>query len=133
MKARGLIWAIVPLFAVCCVSTGTRGDDDGGATDTDLDTDTDVDTDSDTDSDTDTDTDTDSDTDTGPGPFVLGCSDATREGFVTLGEYPLIAACNGAWSIAGIFDMPVSCERQAGNDGHGQHREGGQSEVHITL
>lgn len=47
-----------------------------------------------------------------------GCADATREGFVDLPAFPALAACSGAWSIAGLRpDPPVSCTRAAGNDG----------------
>ncbi|MCK9463451.1 MAG: hypothetical protein M0R80_27845 [Proteobacteria bacterium] len=122
--------ALLAGFGCSHASTAVGGDGDGDAdtdTDTDADTDTDGDTDTDTDGDTDTDTDTDADTDTdsdadGGGTETEtegapGCSDGTREGFVNTGIYPLIAGCGGAWDVAGIFDMPISCERQAGNDG----------------
>ncbi|TNF33920.1 MAG: hypothetical protein EP329_07800 [Deltaproteobacteria bacterium] len=56
--------------------------------------------------------------DTGP-PSVLqvGCADGSREGFADLDQYPVIAGCGGAWDVPGIFDMPASCGRAAGNDG----------------
>lgn len=46
-----------------------------------------------------------------------GCADGTREGFATIGLFPDIAACNGAWDQAGIFNMPILCNREAGNTG----------------
>lgn len=46
-----------------------------------------------------------------------GCADGTREGFATMGKYPDIAACDGAWDKAGIFNMPILCNREAGNTG----------------
>jgi hypothetical protein len=108
------------LLAACTASSSHgSGDDDGADADTDADTnsDTDADTDSDTDADTDSDTDTDSDSDTETEFFTAGCADGTREGFADEILYPYIAGCDGAWSLPGIFDMPVSCDRQAGNDG----------------
>jgi hypothetical protein len=51
-------------------------------------------------------------------PNLSGCADATREGFSDPAEFPLIGACAGAWSIAGLRpDPPVSCNRAAGDDG----------------
>jgi hypothetical protein len=45
-----------------------------------------------------------------------GCSDGTREGFVDEDLYPLIAACSGGWSVAGILKAPApTCNFQAGN------------------
>jgi hypothetical protein len=123
------------LFGFGCQSaTSTLGstdsDADGDAdadadADADGDADTDVDSDADTDADTDADgdADTDADVDAGGGDTetelfsAAGCSDGTREGFNSLPDFPLIAGCGGAWDIPGIFDMPVSCERQSGNDG----------------
>lgn len=46
-----------------------------------------------------------------------GCSDGTREAFPTA-TFPGIAACSGAWNVAGIFASGVpSCARASGNDG----------------
>jgi hypothetical protein len=53
----------------------------------------------------------------GPSPKVVGCADGTREGFSPPAKHPMIAACDGAWDQPGIFDMPVLCNREAGNDG----------------
>jgi len=50
-------------------------------------------------------------------PVQTGCADATREGFAELKLFPTIAACGGAWDQAGIFNMPVKCNREAGNTG----------------
>ena len=48
-------------------------------------------------------------------PSALGCSDGTAEAL--LAETGL-AACDGAWAIAGIVNQePPACERRAGNDG----------------
>jgi hypothetical protein len=33
---------------------------------------------------------------------LIGCSDASREGYTNLTTYPNIASCSGAWSIAGL-------------------------------
>ena len=52
-----------------------------------------------------------------PSPKLVGCADGSREGFAPIAKHPAIAACNGAWDQAGIFDMPVLCNREAGNDG----------------
>jgi hypothetical protein len=93
-------------------------------TDADADTDTDTDTDADTDTDTDADTDTDTDADTDPGFDTAGCSDGSREGFDSIFDFPFIAGCDGAWDQPGIFDMAVSCDRQAGNDGANPLGEG---------
>ena len=44
---------------------------------------------------------------------AIGCSDNTVEGFV---GSPNIAACEGAWVVAGIIaKAPVTCQRMAGN------------------
>jgi hypothetical protein len=65
----------------------------------------------------------DAPTDTAPDapdapPNITGCADATREGFFELADFPALAACSGAWSIAGLRPDPiVSCSRAAGNDG----------------
>lgn len=54
----------------------------------------------------------------GSGPDTqIGCADGTREGFGDLMKFKTIAACDGAWSVPGIFDRPVSCDRKAGNTG----------------
>jgi len=56
--------------------------------------------------------------DTGPpSTLQVGCADGSREGFDDLDQYPVIAGCGGAWDVPGIFDMPASCGRAAGNDG----------------
>jgi len=47
---------------------------------------------------------------------VIGCADKTREGFMTWDDFPLIAACGGAWTGAGVEGDP-SCGRTAGNHG----------------
>ncbi len=48
----------------------------------------------------------------------LGCSDGTREGFVDLATYPNIAACAGAWSLAGLASTTSpACNRASGNSG----------------
>ncbi|MBI5537332.1 MAG: hypothetical protein HY898_31710 [Deltaproteobacteria bacterium] len=57
----------------------------------------------------------------GGGPISeWGCADGTREGFADKSQFPLIAACNGAWDQPGIFNMPAMCNRQAGNTGVNQ-------------
>ncbi|MEO7328588.1 MAG: hypothetical protein ABI193_08425 [Minicystis sp.] len=54
----------------------------------------------------------------GSGPDAqIGCSDGTREGFGDLMKFKTIAACDGAWDVPGIFELPVSCNRQGGNSG----------------
>jgi hypothetical protein len=50
-------------------------------------------------------------------PVFIGCSDGTREGFVSLGTYPLIAACGGAWDVPGIHNVVPACNRESGNSG----------------
>ncbi|MCA9514163.1 MAG: hypothetical protein KC635_04415, partial [Myxococcales bacterium] len=47
----------------------------------------------------------------------VGCSDGTREGYTSLGTYPAIASCGGAWSVGGMFHDEPACDRQGGNDG----------------
>ncbi|MFO0749616.1 MAG: MopE-related protein [Myxococcota bacterium] len=51
----------------------------------------------------------------------IGCADKTREGFMTWSEYPLIAACAGAWSGVGADGDALlgdpSCNHLAGNFG----------------
>jgi hypothetical protein len=65
--------------------------------------------------------------DSGPGSLPAdagpGCSDGTREGFVSMSQYPSIAACAGAWSVPGITAAGASqgpvvptCNLNAGND-----------------
>ncbi len=54
----------------------------------------------------------------GGGPDTqIGCADGTREGFGDVMKFKTIAACDGAWDVPGIFERPVSCNRQAGNTG----------------
>jgi hypothetical protein len=51
---------------------------------------------------------------------VAGCADGTREGYLSTVTYPLIAACAGGWSIAGMTannTMTPQCGRRAGNNG----------------
>jgi hypothetical protein len=50
-------------------------------------------------------------------PEFIGCSDGTREGFLKIGGYPLLAACGGAWDIPGIHNVTPACNREAGNSG----------------
>jgi hypothetical protein len=50
----------------------------------------------------------------------VGCADGTREGYVNVGGYPLIAACSGGWQVAGLLatgSYTPQCARQGGNDG----------------
>jgi hypothetical protein len=50
----------------------------------------------------------------------MGCADGTREGFKSLDRYPNIAACAGAWQVAGLVapeTLAPQCDRHAGNDG----------------
>ncbi|MFT7581121.1 MAG: MYXO-CTERM domain-containing protein [Myxococcota bacterium] len=49
-------------------------------------------------------------------PEVIGCADASREGFLDVTSYPLVASCGGAWNTPDPFDDP-SCNRVAGNHG----------------
>jgi len=47
--------------------------------------------------------------------LIDGCSDGTREG---LASFPTIAACAGAWTVAGVVaDIAPACARAAGNTG----------------
>jgi hypothetical protein len=58
--------------------------------------------------------------DAGPPAWVVGCADGTREGLQSLARYPDVAACSGAWSIAGMIapeTLTPQCNREAGNDG----------------
>jgi len=51
---------------------------------------------------------------------VIGCADGTREAFVSVNNFPSIAGCDGAWSVAGVVStasMTPACNRAAGNDG----------------
>ncbi|MBM4372523.1 MAG: hypothetical protein FJ098_12760 [Deltaproteobacteria bacterium] len=50
-------------------------------------------------------------------PAWIGCSDGSREGFLSVADYPLIAACGGAWTVPGIHNEVPACGRQAGNTG----------------
>lgn len=45
-----------------------------------------------------------------------GCSDDQREGFVSVADYPSIAACAGGWSTPGILATQPACARLAGDD-----------------
>ncbi len=66
----------------------------------------------------DTDADADADTDPGPPPPPEGCSDGTREGYLSIAIYPRIAACAGGFSVPGVTraDLVPTCGRVAGND-----------------
>ncbi len=45
-----------------------------------------------------------------------GCSDGTREGFLSPVTYPNIAGCSGGWSVPGVLSTSVStCSRIAGD------------------
>ena len=55
-----------------------------------------------------------------------GCADGQRDGFLSINNYPLIAACSGGWSIGGVTrdDLTAECGHQSGNqsgnpDGNG--------------
>ena len=50
-------------------------------------------------------------------PIYVGCSDGTREGFLNVADYQLIAACGGAWDVPGIHNEEPGCDRQSGNTG----------------
>ena len=52
-----------------------------------------------------------------PSPKLVGCADATREGFLDIAKFPRIAACGGAWAIKGAHNTTPACNRQAGNSG----------------
>ena len=60
-----------------------------------------------------------------------GCSDGEREAFRDAARYPRIAACSGAWQVAGIaVDAPPSCDRKGGDDGrHADGRGCGASDL----
>ena len=50
----------------------------------------------------------------------IGCADGTREGYLNVGGYPLIAACGGGWQVAGLLSATATtpqCGRQGGNSG----------------
>lgn len=47
----------------------------------------------------------------------IGCSDESREGFVSTQTHPEIAACSGGWALPGLVDVVPRCNRQAGNGG----------------
>jgi hypothetical protein len=52
------------------------------------------------------------------GVYTKGCADGTREGFLDTNMWPALAACAGAWSVAGLRPEPeVACKRAAGNTG----------------
>lgn len=46
----------------------------------------------------------------------IGCSDGLREGFVSVDDYPEIAACAGGFGVAGILWSEPMCTRRAGDD-----------------
>jgi hypothetical protein len=53
-------------------------------------------------------------------PAQTGCADGTREGFVDVGIWQLIAGCSGAFRIPGVVGAPASsphCARLGGNSG----------------
>jgi hypothetical protein len=50
----------------------------------------------------------------------VGCADGTREGYLNVAGYPLIAACGGGWSVPGLLAasaLAPQCRRQGGNSG----------------
>ena len=50
----------------------------------------------------------------------VGCADGTREGFMPVATYTNIAACAGAWAVAGLLAPTTktpACMRSSGNDG----------------
>jgi hypothetical protein len=51
------------------------------------------------------------------GQAQQGCSDDSREGFLDKAKFPLLAACQGAWTIKGIHHGVPACKREGGNDG----------------
>jgi len=56
------------------------------------------------------------------GPMIspVGCADGTREGYINVAGYPLIAACVGGWSVPGLLSasaLAPQCGRQGGNTG----------------
>jgi hypothetical protein len=53
-------------------------------------------------------------------PALVGCSDGTREGFVSLEDWRDIAGCSGAWDVPGAMGPPAvepHCGRAAGDTG----------------
>jgi len=57
-------------------------------------------------------------------PGWVGCSDGTREGFIHVNSYPLIAGCGGAWDVPGIHNETPACGRKAGNSGENPNGTG---------
>jgi hypothetical protein len=60
-------------------------------------------------------------------PEQMGCADGTREGFISLTDWPAIAGCSGAWSLGGLLSPEArapACMREAGNDGLNAFGEG---------
>ena len=57
-------------------------------------------------------------------PGWVGCSDGTREGFIHVADYPLIAGCSGAWDVPGIHNEDPACDRKAGNTGENAEGKG---------
>ncbi|MBL8924211.1 MAG: hypothetical protein JNJ54_35485 [Myxococcaceae bacterium] len=56
-------------------------------------------------------------------PDPSGCSDGTREGFVSIATFAEIAGCSGGWATPGITLATVpTCARRSGNTG--MNREG---------
>src|SRR5581483_11504118 len=54
------------------------------------------------------------------GISVIGCSDGSREAFVSVKDFPSIAGCAGGWSVPGVIStasMTPACGLAAGNDG----------------
>jgi hypothetical protein len=62
------------------------------------------------------------------GPTAIqGCADGTREGFVSVADWPSIAGCSGAWSLGGLLSPEArtpACMREAGNDGRNPWGDG---------
>ena len=55
--------------------------------------------------------------DTFDGPQNMsGCSDGTREGFISGGAFGLIAGCAGGWDVPGIHHTEWACDGNSGND-----------------
>jgi hypothetical protein len=51
-----------------------------------------------------------------PDAKTVGCSDGSREAFISTATFPAIAGCEGAWAISGMRQA-ASCNLQSGNDG----------------
>ncbi len=53
-----------------------------------------------------------------PAQPEAGCADGQRDGFLSIDDYPLIAACSGGWSIGGVTrdDLEPECGHQSGNN-----------------